>query len=70
MKIVSAKINGIVNPIGYDFDKMIASWKVTETGAEKQSQAWIEVASDEVFHFLLKSYEGNLNYTGAVITWL
>ena len=34
MKITRTKINGVVNPLGYSFEKLIASWNVEDTNAK------------------------------------
>ena len=70
MKIVSAKINGITNPLGYDFAQLVASWKVTDTQAAVQDSARLEVALDEAFSDVLKSVEGNIDSTGTLIEGL
>lgn len=52
MKIAELKINGIKNPIGFSYDKIFCSWKVTDTGAKKQKNACIEVADTPDFPIL------------------
>lgn len=49
MNIVSLKINGTINPIGFDFTNIFASWKVENTLAKRQQNAVVEVARDAEF---------------------
>ena len=68
MKITRAKLNGIVNPVGYDFRKLIASWNVEDTDAKTQKNAVLEVASDATFtNIIFKKESDDLNQTGEQI---
>ncbi len=68
MKITRAKINGIVNPIGYEFRKIIASWNVEDTSSKKLKTGLIEVSKDEKFTEIVFSKESSkLDQTGEVI---
>ena len=58
MKIAELKINGIKNPIGFSYDKIFCSWKVTDTGAKKQKNACIEVADTPDFSNTICRAEG------------
>ncbi len=58
MKVSRIKINGIVNPIGYSFDKICCSWLVSETEAKKTIHVKIDVAKEETFGNILYSKEG------------
>ncbi len=58
MKVSRIKINGIVNPIGYSFDKICCSWLVSETEAKKTIHVKIDVAKEETFENILYSKEG------------
>ena len=49
MIITRAKINGVVNPLGYDFRKVIASWNVEDTDAKTLKDGVLEVATDIAF---------------------
>ena len=60
MKIISQKINGVVNPIGYGFDKIIASWKVVESISSKQEKGILEVALDEDFNNIIYVANDNI----------
>lgn len=55
MKITRAKLNGVVNPIGYDFKKLIASWNVEDTDSKILKEGLIEVSKDEAFSEILYS---------------
>ncbi len=68
MKITRAKINGIVNPLGYDFDKLIASWNVEDTDAKTIKNGSLMVAYDENFKEIIFSKESSkLDQTGEII---
>lgn len=68
MKITSTKLNGIVNPLGYGYDKLIASWKVVDTSAKSQVGGRLIVARDEDFSDILFTAEGEkLDSLGTVI---
>ena len=58
MKIQEVKINGIANPIGFSLEKVICSWKVTDTKSQKQKGAKIEVSLDEDFKQIICRKEG------------
>ena len=49
MKITDLKINGITNPVGFAYEKILCSWKVTDTSAKKQKEALIEVSRRKDF---------------------
>ena len=49
MKITRAKLNGIVNPLGFDLKKLIASWNVEETESKSLKTGFIEVSDDISF---------------------
>ena len=68
MKITRAKLNGIVNPLGYDFKKIIASWNVECTDAKTLKNGLLEVAADLNFNEILYKKESDtLDQTGEVI---
>lgn len=46
MKITEMKINGVSEPIGYLFDYLVATWKVTDTKAEYPDKSILEVSTD------------------------
>lgn len=58
MKVTDLKINGITNPIGFSYEKLLCSWKVTETSAREQEQVCIEVSGEKDFSDLLLKKEG------------
>ena len=65
MKITRAKLNGVVNPIGYDFKKLIASWNVEDTDSKILKEGLIEVSKDEAFSEILYSRKSDeLDQTG------
>ena len=68
MKITDVKINGIKNPIGYRFDHISVSWKVTETNSLRAVNTVISVAADEAMKEMVIVKEGdNLNSLGEVL---
>lgn len=58
MKITGLKVNGITNPVGFSFEKILCSWKVTDTSAKKQKYACIEVSALPEFAEILYRKEG------------
>jgi len=58
MKIVHLRINGIKNPVGFSFEKLLCSWKVRETKAKKQQYAVVEVSEQIDFSEILYKKEG------------
>jgi len=68
MIITRAKLNGIVNPLGYDFEKLIASWNVEQAESKTLKNGVLEVASDIAFtDILYRKESANLDQTGEVI---
>ena len=49
MQIQDLKINGVKNPVGFHLDRIICSWKVTDTSSRKQEKVEIQVSLDEDF---------------------
>lgn len=70
MKITDLKINGVTNPVGFAYEKILCSWKVTDTTAKKQQEAVIEVSRKADFKELeytafgtgLKSNETDITF--------
>lgn len=58
MKITGMKINGICNPIGFLYEKLLCSWKVTETFAKKQKFSCIEISKMPDFKEIIYKKEG------------
>ena len=68
MKITRLKLNGVVNPFGFDFKKLIASWNVEDTKASTLKNGLLEVASDENFKDIIyKKDSADLDQVGEVI---
>ena len=57
MMITDLKINGIKTPIGFDFDKVIVSWKVSETLSKTSINTCIEVSMEESFQDIIYQIE-------------
>ncbi len=47
MELYSIKINGLDNPVGYDFSQLLLSWKVRDAKGIKQAHAKIEVFAED-----------------------
>lgn len=58
LEIYDVKVNGLKNPVGYEFESVICSWKVRGTSGKKQKYARIEVAEDRDFHTIVIVKEG------------
>ena len=58
MYIRDVRINGMTNPVGYDFRAVKVSWKVEEFAAPRQKNAKIEIAADPDFSELVCVKEG------------
>ena len=68
MRITRTKLNGVVNPIGYDFRNIIASWNVEDTKALTLKNGVLEVANDIAFtDIIFKKESEDLDQTGEVI---
>ncbi len=59
MRISHLKINGIENPIGFAFNKVLCSWKVSDTEAQMQVWARIEISLEKGFEDLAAVKEGS-----------
>jgi alpha-L-rhamnosidase len=59
MNITELKINGITNPIGFSFDRVVCSWKVVDTKAKKQKQTIIEVSDSPSFETVILTQKGD-----------
>ncbi len=44
MKIINCEVNHLTNPLGFQMEKTVFSWHVTETGGKKQQSARIRVS--------------------------
>lgn len=65
MKVTDLKINGIRNPVGFDFSQIRCSWKVVEAQGKRQKQAVISVATDfEMTQLVFQKSGGNLSSIG------
>lgn len=68
MKITRAKLNGVVNPLGYNFETLIASWNVEDTEAKTLKNGVIEVARDIAFmEIIYKKDSSELDQTGEIL---
>ena len=67
MEIYSVKINGLDNPIGFDYDMLECSWKVRGSAGKKQISAKIQVALDEGITNIVWEKEGYLDSLGETL---
>lgn len=73
MKLTNIKINGMKNPIGFDFSNLRVSWQVSGTKEEAPAYAKatvhtkIEVAKEPSFADVLYEKQGNFKQTGEPI---
>ena len=58
MRITDVKINGIKNPLGFCYDYLNCSWRVTETASKKPAAAAVEVSASPDFEEILYRKEG------------
>lgn len=58
MKVSGLKINGITDPVGFSFDRILCSWKVTDTSAKRQQKVRIQISATEDFSGILYEKEG------------
>ena len=64
MEIYAVKINGLNDPIGYDSDMLLCSWKVRGAKGTKQSWAKIRVCLDSELSNTVWEKEGDLESLG------
>ena len=73
MKITNIKINGMKDPVGYDFSTVRISWKMSGTQSESEAylsgseKTKIEAAQDDSFSSVLFEKQGDLNQAGEVL---
>lgn len=68
MRIENIKINGIVNPVGFELDHLKVSWKVKDSVAKKAKNILIEVSETEDFSEIIWKKQGSdLDCTGQEI---
>lgn len=70
MEIYGVKINGLNNPIGFEYESLLCSWKVRESRGTKQAHAKIQVATDADLAAIAYEKEGDLNCTGEVLDFV
>lgn len=58
MRITNIRINGIDNPAGFFYEKLIFSWNVRDTASKRQTNAVIEVSDSGDFKTILCKKEG------------
>ncbi|WP_161980305.1 alpha-L-rhamnosidase [Streptococcus sp. S784/96/1] len=70
MKVVEVKVNGMHNPIGFDFSTIRVAWKVIESVGTKQAHVKIEIALSKDFSEILYKKSGTeLLQTGTTLAF-
>lgn len=64
MELYAVKINGLHNPMGYDYGIPLCSWKIRGNAGMRQSSAEIRVALDEAMTNIVWEKTGDLNSLG------
>ncbi len=67
MEIYAVKINGLDNPIGFDLNMPLCSWKVRGSSGKKQTCAMIRVSLNAEMTDTVWKKEGNLNSLGETL---
>lgn len=68
MKIYGMKMNGIKDPIGFELNPPVCSWKVEGEESQRQIRADIEVSRERDFHTIYYTKGGEkLSSTGTVL---
>ena len=67
IEIYAIKINGLNDPVGFDFEPLLCSWKVRGNTGTKQQWAKIQIASDKALPDILWEKEGDLNSLGEML---
>ena len=69
MKVTGLRINGIIEPVGYDFPFISVSWKVKEAKGKNPSMTKVELSKDKKFGSVLTVEEGvQLFGTGVTVS--
>lgn len=58
MKVTALRINGMENPVGFSYDKVLCSWKITESTGKTQKNACVKVSDSSNFSNILLEIEG------------
>lgn len=58
MRITNIAINGIENPVGFSYERLMCSWNVRDTDSKKQTNAKIEVSLQKEFTQILYEKSG------------
>lgn len=58
MKVIGLKINGMDNPVGFAYDRVLCSWKVTECTGKTQKNVCIKVSETADFSNVLYEISG------------
>lgn len=53
MRISDVKVNGLRNPIGYEFERVVVAWKIRDAFGKKVKNVKIEVALDNNFNKII-----------------
>ena len=64
MELYNVMINGLCDPVGFDYDHLLCSWKVRNSNGKKQTWARIVVCADLEMKDILWKTEGDLESLG------
>lgn len=67
MEIYAVKINGLSNPVGFDYDTFTCSWKVKNAKGKAQTWSRIRVSTGSDMTDIIWEREGNLNSLGEIL---
>ena len=67
MEIYGVKLNGLNDPIGFECEPMLCSWKVRKSKGTTQANVKIQVATDADLAAVVYEKEGDLNCAGEVL---
>ena len=70
MKIYGVKINGLTDPIGFEYEPLFCSWKIRDSKGKSQTNCKIQVSTDDALKSLVYEKEGDLNCTGEVLDFV
>ena len=67
MNLYAIKINGLNNPVGFDYEQLLCSWKVKNSCGHSQKWTRIAVSLDKTMTSIIYEKKGVLNSAGEVL---
>ena len=67
MNLYAIKINGLNNPVGFDYEQLLCSWKVKKSCGHSQKWTRIAVSLDKTMTSIIYEKKGVLNSVGEVL---